>query len=64
MGPLAQLRFEQGLRDELSQLGLPAPQDLRELFYAAMEGAVLAPLDAQGLAASEGWKRRSATRST
>jgi len=64
MGPLAQLRFEEGLRDELSQLGLPAPQDLRELFYAAMEGAVLAPLDAQGLAASEGWERRKATRST
>lgn len=62
MGPIARLRYDDARRDELNALGLPAPQDLRELFYAAMQQAVLAPLDAQGLAASEGWAARAATR--
>lgn len=58
MGPMAHMRFDDLLRDELAALGVPSPQDMRELFYAAMETAVLPPLQARGLPATESWRRR------
>ncbi len=57
--PMAQLRFEPELREELSALGLSSPQDLRELFQATVEAAVLPPLDDAGLRATEGWHERA-----
>jgi hypothetical protein len=62
LAPIARVRFDDGLTTELNALGIPAPQDMRELFYATMEEAVIPQLDAQGLAASEAWAKRSAAR--
>ncbi len=58
MKPMARLRFSDAARDELSALGISSPRDMRELFYQVIETAVLPPLDACGLAASEGWRDR------
>jgi hypothetical protein len=58
IAPLAHVAYDDALRDELDALGVLAPQDLRELLYATMHAAVIAPLDAQGLDASRAWRER------
>lgn len=59
MGPLSKMPYEDALTDELNALGLLSPNAMRELFYGAIAGAVLEPLDARGLAGTESWQKRN-----
>jgi hypothetical protein len=59
MGPIARVRFDEALTDELNALGIPAPQDMREVCDETLRTTVLPQLDAHGLAATDAWRDRT-----
>jgi hypothetical protein len=57
--PISRVRFDDALTEELNALGVAAPQDMRELFYEALESIVLPQLEAQGVHARAAWAERT-----